>query len=318
MKTFQLAALVAVVIAFTSCASPDGVKKNSWGYNNNPDRPQIEEVEVQEEVTIRTNNTTQRVNNDMWQNPLLVSVYDNPYYSSMMFNAQPRFIPVMVPWWESSRYWHYNSSRHFMFQCDPMLVYWDWYSPYYTMNPFWGGAFVPTRYTWGGFTTFQPPVTRTIVAPNNSQQVRDFGPNRGTTSNPSNVRQPAPINDGWNTRSQNYRPGSTTTTNPNRSNERTNTDGWNNRTSTPSSTTRTTVTPRSTETTNTSNTKLRNATSPATRTETPKRGTVTREQALPAPSRSTTSSPSRSTTSSPSRSTSPKSTPSSSTKRSGR
>jgi hypothetical protein len=339
MKTFQLAALVAVVLAFTSCASPEGVKKNSWGYNNNPDRPQVEEVAVQEEeVTIRTNNTTQRVNNDMWQNPLVISGYDTPYYSSMMFNAPPRFVPVMVPWWESSRYWHYNSSRHFMFQCDPMLVYWDWYSPYYNTNPFWGGAFVPTRYAWGGFTTYHPPVTRTIVEPNRSQQVRDFGPNRGTTSNPNSIRQPAPTNDGWNTRSQNYRPAGNTTTSPNSNTQRNTNDGWNSRTTTPTSTTKTTVTPRATETTNPSSTNSRHTTAPRTNVETtsPSRGTTTSpsrstttspsrstttspsRSTTTSPSRSTTTSPSRSTTSSPSRSTETKSAPSSSSKRSGR
>jgi|GEM_PF-2677987 len=307
MKTFQLATLFVITVLFASCASTDGVKTNAWGYNNNPNRQQSQEVEESEIQN------TQRINNDMWQNPMVVSGFDDFYYSSMMFNAPPRFVPVMVPWWESSRYWHYNSGRHFMFQCDPMLVYWDWYSPYFVTNPFWGGAFVPTRYAWGGFTTYNPPVTRTIVEPTRTQQVRDFGPNRGTTSNPNTTRQAPPTNDGWNNRSQNYSPSRTTTSSPTRTNERTNTDGWNTRTSTP------TITPTSPTRTNPTTSPTRTQTTSPTRTQTtsPTR-TFTRESSKPAPSRSTTSSPSRAT-SSPSRSTpSPKSTPSTSTKRTGR
>ena len=300
MKTFQLATLLIVTILFSSCASTDGVKTNAWGYNNNPNRQQPQEEETE-------TRPTQRINNDMWQNPLVVSGYDDMFYPSMMFNAPPRFVPVMVPWWESSRYWHYNSSRHFMFQCDPMLVYWDWYSPFYTTNPFWGGVFVPTRYAWGGFTTYNPPVTRTIVEPTRTQQVRDFGPNRGTTSNPNTTRQVAPTNDGWNNRSQNYRQTNSTST-PVRTNERTNSDGWNNRTTTPTTPTRTqTTSPTRTQTTSPTR----------TQTTSPTR-TFTRESSKPAPSRSTTSSPSRAT-SSPSRTTTtPKSSPSTTTKRTGR
>lgn len=305
MKTFQLAALLIVTVLLSSCASTEGVKTNAWGYNNNPNRQQpteVEETEVQ---------TTQRLNNDMWQNPLVVSGYDNMFYSSMMFNAPPRFVPVMVPWWESSRYWHYNSGRHFMFQCDPMLVYWDWYSPYYGVNPFWGGAFVPTRYAWGGFTTYNPPVTRTIIEPERTQQVRDFGPNRGTTSNPNTTRQAPPTNDGWNNRSQNYRPSGTTTSSPTRTNGRTNSDGWNSRTTTP------TVTPTSpTRTQTTSPTRTQTTSPTRTNTTSPSR-TFTRESANPAPARSSTSSPSRAT-SAPKSTSTPKSSPSSSTKRPGR
>jgi len=305
MKIFQLATLLVVTVLISSCASTDGVKTNAWGYNNNPNRQQPTEVEETETVS------PQRINNDMWQNPLVVSGYDDMYYPSMMFNAPPRFVPVMVPWWESSRYWHYNSRRHFMFQCDPMLVYWDWYSPYYGTNPFWGGVFVPTRYAWGGFTTYNPPVTRTIIEPARTQQVRDFGPNRGTTSNPNTTRQVAPTNDGWNNRSQNYRPATTTT--PTRTNERTTTDGWNTRTSTPV----TTPTTSPTRTQTTSPTRTQTTSPTRTQTTSPTR-TVTPESSKPAPSRNTTSSPSR-TTSSPSRTTTtPKSSPSTTTKRTGR
>jgi len=300
MKTINVVVFLAITLIVTSCASTDAVKKNAWGFNNNPERPTEFETVPSQDNVVRSNQRMQQVDNDQWQNPMVVNSFNNPYYSSIVFNAQPRFIPVMVPWWESSMYWNYNSRRHSMFQCDPMLVYWDWYSPYYNTNPFWGGNFVPTRYAWGGFTHWNPPISRTIVEPVRTQQVRDFGPSRGTTSGPPSTRQTAPVNDGWNSRSQNYRP-STPTTNTNAAPARTKTDGWNSRTK--SSSQETIKKDKPSTTTNKSNS--------TTKATTPQRSTESKSPASTNKSNSTT----KATT--PQRSTESKS-PASTNKRTGR
>ena len=180
-KTLSIVIVMTALIAMISgCAGTNSSKSDYFGYSNTP--PQKErDVNIQS----RYSTTTQATDND-WRNPLSDDFYSNSRGSVAYYRATPRYVPVVVPWWDmyydgfyhrasgvyvTVGYWH-PSWRYYNY-------YWDWYSPWYMHNPYYGYRWVSRPYyydNWGWYPS-TPTKRHRHETPNT---VRTFGPSRGT------------------------------------------------------------------------------------------------------------------------------------------
>lgn len=219
--------LSALVIV--SCSSySTGTRSDYFGYNNTPTVDSYND-----QNNNQNNNYNQDDNNGSnsnWKNPLSQSDnndynsnYDNnsgnvdynnnngdayvnytsayyvPYYRVY---AAPRYVPVVMPWWDYYYDGFYNRYSNFYISlgwgvCSPSpYSYWDWYNPYYDYNPYYGiawGGWYPMAYYHNHYYYYNDYYNHHFYhggsyIPDKPRTVRTFGPNSGTFStlrNPS-------------------------------------------------------------------------------------------------------------------------------------
>lgn len=192
----KLLLLLAGMALIASCSTTDSSREEYFGYSNSPRK---NDVIVARENTGQTGNSQAQT----WNNPLSndgsneynASGGDNTdntsgdQYSGYTDNnvVSPRYVPVIVPWWDRYYYdyYYYEPGYNIGFYSGGWWGWdWCWYSPWYSYHPFWGMSWYPHSYYyhWWADPYYYYPYPVTNVAYNNThpRSRRTFSPYRQT------------------------------------------------------------------------------------------------------------------------------------------
>lgn len=189
-KLLLFSSVLAIgILMLNACSTGSGSRDDYFGYNRSeavnqaPDRIAGQDGDTQDEPT--------------WRNPLSASnandeAVDPDLRAKYIYHyTSPLYVPVIIPWWNAYYGWlgYYSPFVSVYIGHGPfMSSYWayDWYSPWYDYNPFYGYRWYPHyrhgyhRWYWQPFESHE---SKPVPFENKR---RNWGPSKGEVADITN------------------------------------------------------------------------------------------------------------------------------------